>query len=138
MAGLEFEFEDILPFVEGEGDTGRTAREKINRNFGKIKPIANVGAEMQQLRQDVSDDLEQLHDDVEEMVDKTTSLFGYYNCSTAGATAAKSVQATNYELTTGGNIRIKMEHANTAASPVTLQIDNATAKELYYNKVSCH
>lgn len=129
----EFEFEDILPFVEGEGDTGRTAREKINRNFDKIKPIANVGAEMQQLRQDVSDDLEQLHDDVEEMVDKTTSLFGYYSCSTAGSTAAKTVQATNYELTTGGNTRIKMEHANTAASPVTLQIGNATAKQLYYN-----
>lgn len=129
----ELEFEDILPFVEGEGDTGKTAREKINRNFTKIKPIANVGAEMQQLRQDVADDLEQLHDDVEEMVDKTTSLFGYYNCSTAGATAAKSVQATGYELTTGGNIRIKMEHTNTAASPVTLQIGNAAAKQLYYN-----
>ena len=129
----EFEFEDILPFVEGEGDTGRTAREKINRNFDKIKPIANVGAEMQQLRQDVSDDLEQLHDDVEEMVDKTTSLFGYYTCSIAGDNPAKTVQATGYELTTGGNIRIKMEHANSAASPVTLQIGNAAAKELYYN-----
>ena len=130
---MALEFEEILPYVEGEGDTGKTAREKINRNFTKIEPLANVGAEMQQLRQDVSDDLEQLHDDVEEMVDKTTSLFGYYNCSTAGATAAKSVQATGYELTTGGNIRIKMEHANTAASPVTLQIGNATAKELFYN-----
>jgi len=129
----EFEFEDILPFVEGEGDTGRTAREKINRNFTKIKPIANVGAEMQQLRQDVSDDLEQLHDDVEEMVDKTTSLFGYYSCSTAGATAAKTVQATGYELTTGGNTRIKMEHANTYASGVTLQIGSAVAQPLYYN-----
>lgn len=129
----ELEFEDILPFVEGEGDTGRTAREKINRNFDKIKPIANVGAEMQQLRQDVEGDIEQLHNDVEEMVDKATSLFGYYNCSTAGATVAKTVQVTGYELTTGGNIRIKMEHANTAASPVTLQIGNATAKELYYN-----
>lgn len=130
---MALEFEEILPYVEGEGDTGKTAREKINRNFTKIEPLANVGTEMQQLRQDVSDDLEQLHDDVEEMVDKTTSLFGYYNCSTAGATAAKTVQATGYELTTGGNIRIKMEHANTAASPVTLQIGNAAAKQLYYN-----
>lgn len=130
---MALEFEEILPYVEGEGDTGKTAREKINRNFTKIEPLANVGAEMQQLRQDVSDDLEQLHDDVEEMVDKTTSLFGYYSCSTAGATAAKTVQATNYELTNGGNIRIKMEHANTAASPVTLQIGNAAAKDLYYN-----
>ena len=99
---MALEFEEILPFAEGEGDTGKTAREKINRNFTKIEPLANVGAEMQQLRQDVANDLEQLHDDVEEMVDKTTSLFGYYNCSTAAATAAKTVQATNYELTTGG------------------------------------
>lgn len=129
----ELEFEEILPFVEGEGDTGKTAREKINRNFTKIEPLANVGAEMQQLRQDVSDDLEQLHDDVEEMVDKTTSLFGYYNCSTAGATAAKTVQATGYVLTNGGNIRIKMTHANTASSGVTLQIGSAAAKDLYYN-----
>ena len=30
-------FEDIQPFVEGQGDTGKTAREKINRNFQKLK-----------------------------------------------------------------------------------------------------
>ena len=40
---MALEFEEILPYVEGEGDTGKTAREKINRNFTKIKPIANVG-----------------------------------------------------------------------------------------------
>ena len=61
------------------------------------------------------------------------TLVGYYVCDTAAATAAKTIQSTDYELTTGGNIRIKMTHANTAASPVTLQIGNAAAKELYYN-----
>lgn len=30
-------FEEILPYIEGEGDTGKTSREKINRNFDKLK-----------------------------------------------------------------------------------------------------
>ena len=38
----EFEFEDILPFVEGEGDTGRTAREKIKRNFERVKTLLST------------------------------------------------------------------------------------------------
>lgn len=33
----DINFEDIQPFVEGQGDTGKTAREKINRNFQKLK-----------------------------------------------------------------------------------------------------
>lgn len=33
----DINFEDIQPFVEGQGDTGKTAREKINRNFKKLK-----------------------------------------------------------------------------------------------------
>lgn len=49
----EFEFEDILPFVEGEGDTGRTAREKIKRNFDKIKPLGEIPAEVQQVKREV-------------------------------------------------------------------------------------
>lgn len=30
-------FEEIQPYVEGQGDTGKTSREKINRNFTKMK-----------------------------------------------------------------------------------------------------
>ena len=33
----DINFEDIQPFVDGQGDTGKTAREKINRNFQKLK-----------------------------------------------------------------------------------------------------
>lgn len=64
--------------------------------------------------------------------DKLKSLFGYYVCITVGADAEKIVQATNYELTIGGNIRIKMAHANTASS-VKLNINGTGAKALYYN-----
>ena len=34
-------FEEILPYIEGEGDTGKTSREKINRNFDKLKRVGN-------------------------------------------------------------------------------------------------
>lgn len=67
-------------------------------------------------------------------VNNLSTLVGYYVCDTAASTSAKTVQATGYVLTNGGNIRIKMTHANTAAeSGVTLQIGSAAAKDLYYN-----
>ena len=40
----ELEFEDILPYIEGEGDTGRTAREKIKRNFERVKTLLSTMA----------------------------------------------------------------------------------------------
>lgn len=61
------------------------------------------------------------------------AMVGHYECSTAADTAVKTVSATGYVLTNGGNIRIKMEYANTASSNVKLQIGSETAKDLYYN-----
>lgn len=52
---MALEFEEILPFVEGEGDTGKTAREKIKRNFEKIKPLGEIPAEMQQVKRDLEE-----------------------------------------------------------------------------------
>lgn len=57
---------------------------------------------------------------------------GYYICETAAATAAKTVSASGYLLKAGGNIRIKMSYANTAAN-ATLNIGGTGAKPLYYN-----
>ena len=51
---MALEFEDILPFVEGEGDTGKTAREKIKRNFDKLKPLGEIPAEVQLVSERVS------------------------------------------------------------------------------------
>lgn len=57
---------------------------------------------------------------------------GYFTCDTAAGTAAKTVSAAGYTLAVGGNMRIKMANANTAAN-ATLNINGAGAKALYYN-----
>jgi len=62
---------------------------------------------------------------------------GYFECSTAGATAAKAItgaSVTGFVLpTTGGSIKIKMTNRNSAASGVTLNINETGAKAIYYN-----
>ena len=65
-------------------------------------------------------------------ISKLLAMLGYYECSTAAATAAKTVSASGYVLTTGGCIRIKMTNANTADN-VTLNINSTGAKALYYD-----
>lgn len=57
---------------------------------------------------------------------------GYFTCDTAAGTAAKTVSAAGYTLAVGGNMRIKMTNGNTADN-VTLNINGAGAKSLYYN-----
>lgn len=61
---------------------------------------------------------------------------GYYECDTAAATAAKTVIDEGYQLPElapyGGSMKIKFDHANTAANP-TLSISGCTAKPLYYD-----
>lgn len=59
---------------------------------------------------------------------------GYYVCSTQGSTAAKTISAADYTLSTGGCIRVKMENANTANN-ATLNINSTGAKPLYYSGV---
>lgn len=61
-----------------------------------------------------------------------SGAIGYFTCDTAAATAAKTVSSSNYALSVGGSIKIKMTNANTAASGVTLKIGSAEAKPLYY------
>ena len=60
--------------------------------------------------------------------------FGYGVCSTAGATAAKTVSITNTVLTPGGIIAVNFVNAFTASSP-TLSVNGSTAKpiKLYGN-----
>lgn len=60
-------------------------------------------------------------------------LMGYYECDTAGGTAAKTVAATGYVLpATGGSVKIKMANRNTVAN-ATLNINSTGSKPLYYN-----
>ena len=65
-------------------------------------------------------------------ISKLLAMLGYYECSTAAGTAAKTVSASGYVLTNGGCIRIKMTNANTANN-VTLNINSTGAKALYYD-----
>ena len=60
--------------------------------------------------------------------------FGYGECSTAGATAAKTVSMTNTVLTPGGIIAVNFVNAFTASSP-TISVNGSAAKpiKLYGN-----
>ena len=66
--------------------------------------------------------------------DVATMGFGYGVCSTAGATAAKTVSITNTVLTPGGIIAVNFQNAFTASSP-TLSVNGSAAKpiKLYGN-----
>ena len=60
--------------------------------------------------------------------------FGYGECETAGATAAKTVSMTNTVLTPGGIIAVNFQNAFTASNP-TLSVNGSAAKaiKLYGN-----
>lgn len=53
----------------------------------------------------------------------------YGVCTTAAATAAKTVDMTGFTLTTGATIHVKFTYGNTVSSP-TLNVNNTGAKEI--------
>ena len=61
--------------------------------------------------------------------DMATLGYGYGVCSTAGATAAKTVSITNTVLTPGGIIAVLFQNAFTASSP-TLIVNGSAAKPI--------
>ena len=62
-------------------------------------------------------------------LDNKDAANGYYQATISGGTI--TVNAPNYLLGSGGNLRIKMPSAGTTAS--TLTIGNANAVQLWYN-----
>lgn len=60
------------------------------------------------------------------------SKISYVTCTTGAGTAAKTVSLSDFALTTGIRLVVKMSYANTAAS-ATLNVNNTGAKTLYYN-----
>ena len=60
------------------------------------------------------------------------SKISYVNCTTGAGTAAKTVPLSDFALSTGIRLVVKMSYANTAAS-ATLNVNNTGAKTLYYN-----
>lgn len=61
----------------------------------------------------------------------TANITHYATCSTAAATAAKTVSLTGFTLATGAKIAVKFTVTNTAANP-TLNVNNTGAKSIYY------
>ena len=55
----------------------------------------------------------------------------YGECSTAAATAAKTVSLTNFSLATGARVIVKFTATNTASSP-TLNVNGSGAKSIMY------
>lgn len=71
---------------------------------------------------------------LQDAVKSISSLTAYAECSTAANVSAKAVTVQHFALpTSGGCLHIKMEHANTAVSGVTLNINSTEAIPLYYN-----
>jgi hypothetical protein len=61
--------------------------------------------------------------------DGTAAITHYGTCSTAAATAAKTVSLTGFTLVTGAQIAVKFTVTNTAASP-TLNVNDTGAKPI--------
>lgn len=64
-------------------------------------------------------------------VDGSANRINYGTCSTAAATAAKTVACTGFALVTGAEITVKFTVTNTADSP-TLNVNSTGAKPVYY------
>lgn len=64
-------------------------------------------------------------------VDGSSNRVNYGTCSTAAATAAKTVACTGFALVTGAEITVKFTVTNTADSP-TLNVNSTGAKPVYY------
>lgn len=63
--------------------------------------------------------------------DGSANIIHYGTCSTAAATAAKTVALTGFVLETGSRVAVKFTNANTHASP-TLNVNSTGAKDIYY------
>lgn len=64
-------------------------------------------------------------------IDGSENSTNYGTCSTAAATAAKTVSCTGFALVTGAEITVKFTVTNSAANP-TLNVNNTGAKAIYY------
>lgn len=63
-------------------------------------------------------------------INGTANRVNYGSCSTAAATAAKTVACTGFALVTGAEITVKFTVTNSAASP-TLNVNSTGAKPIY-------
>jgi hypothetical protein len=62
----------------------------------------------------------------------STNIVHYGTCSTAAATAAKTVAISGFVLEVGATATVKFSYTNTAENP-TLNVNSTGAKPIYYN-----
>lgn len=62
-----------------------------------------------------------------------SEVTGYAVCSSVASIASKSINRTNFELSDNCRLLVEMKNANSAASGVTLNINDTGAKPLFYN-----
>lgn len=62
-----------------------------------------------------------------------SEVTGYAVCSSGASIASKVINRTNFELSDNCRLLVEMNNANSAASGVTLNINNTGAKPLFYN-----
>ena len=67
--------------------------------------------------------------------DGTADIVHYGTCSTAAATAAKTVACSNWKLVTGAFITVLFTVTNTASNP-TLNVNNTGAKRIQYRNAT--
>lgn len=67
--------------------------------------------------------------------DGSTGITHYGTCSTAAATAAKTVALTGFKLVTGARVCVRFTVTNTAASP-TLNVNKTGAKPVQYRNAA--
>lgn len=65
--------------------------------------------------------------------DSARALSGTYTCSTAAATAAKTVTVPGFKLAKGARLTIVLSNANTAASALTMNVNGTGAKTIRWN-----
>lgn len=62
----------------------------------------------------------------------STNIVHYGTCSTAAATAAKTVAVSGFVLEVGATATVKFSYTNSASNP-TLNVNSTGAKSIYYN-----
>lgn len=110
--------------ARGTAETSRASAETARVNAEKARAAA------EKLREEAKAAMEEATEAANEAVKKVEHI-DYGECSTAAATAAKTVACTGWILVKGSAITVKFTVTNTAANP-TLNVNGTGAKPIYY------
>lgn len=104
----DINFEDIQPFVEGQGDTGKTAREKINRNFAKVsEKLHDATSDITDLKENVSDNSNDLRDVKEALLKSSSSISSRHAILERGSINGNFNTNISYDTSVANTIRLR-------------------------------